>query len=269
MMSKAFFARHPVFTRTEFADYCEASGTSGERTAEGLLFYHTQRGNLVRVRRGLYMVVPTGMDPETMAVDAYLLASRMVDDAVLAYHTALELHGFAYSATERLLYLTRHKDTRPVIFRSMSFRPVLVPKSLRDRGEQDPGVTTVDRIGLDVRLTTLERTLVDVLDRPDLGGGWEEVWRSLEAVPFFDLTAVVEYALLLGNATTVAKVGYFLEQHREALSVDEEHLRRLRGHVPAGPHYVKRGGRETGVFLRDWNLVVPESIVRKAWEEVS
>ncbi len=33
-----------------------------------------------------------------------------------------------------------------------------------------------------VRVTAFERTLVDVLDAPDLGGGWEEVWRSLEMV---------------------------------------------------------------------------------------
>jgi predicted transcriptional regulator of viral defense system len=43
--------------------------------------------------------------------------------------------------------------------------------------------------------TTFERTLVDVLDAPDFGGGWEEVWRSLEMVEYFDLAAVVEHTL--------------------------------------------------------------------------
>jgi hypothetical protein len=38
---------------------------------------------------------------------------------------------------------------------------------------------------------------VDVLDRPRLSGGWEEVWRSLETIPFLDLDQVVQYALLL------------------------------------------------------------------------
>ena len=35
-----------------------------------------------------------------------------------------------------------------------------------------------------------------------------------ESVEFFNLDRVVEYALLLKNATTVARVGFFLEQHR-------------------------------------------------------
>ncbi len=43
---------------------------------------------------------------------------------------------------------------------------------------------------------------MDVLDRPDLGGGWEEIWRSLEMVEFFDLDVVIKYTLLLENAPT-------------------------------------------------------------------
>ena len=81
-------------------------------------------------------------------------------------------------------------------------------------------------------MTTLERTLVDVLDMPRHGGGWEEIWRSLESVEFFDVDAVTDYALKLGSAVTVAKVGFFLEQHREELMLEESHLKRLQEHVP-------------------------------------
>lgn len=38
-----------------------------------------------------------------------------------------------------------------------------------------------------VHATTLERTLVDVLDASTNAGGWEEVWRSLAMVEFFDV----------------------------------------------------------------------------------
>ena len=82
---------------------------------------------------------------------------------------------------------------------------------------------------------------MDVLDRPDLGGGWEEIWRSLEMVEFFDLDVVIEYTLLLENATTAAKVGFFLEQHKEALMVEASHLDPLRARRPLKPHYLMRG----------------------------
>ncbi len=267
MRTDQFFALRPVFSHDEFAASCRADGSCGERTPEYLLQYHTQAGNLLRVRRGLYAVVPSGTEPASAPVDGYLLASRMADDAVLAYHTALELHGVAHSATDTLLFVTERK-VRPLRFRSLRFRAVPVPAPLRAARAATVGVTVVDRSGLDVRVTTPERTLVDALDRPALGGGWEEVWRSLEAVSFYDLAQVVDYALLLGNATTVAKVGFFLEQHRDTLAVEPDHLERLRLHAPAGPHYFRRGTRASGVLLRDWNLVVPRSVVDRSWEEV-
>ena len=49
-------------------------------------------------------------------------------------------------------------------------------------GEEHFGVLTTERAGMSLRVTNLERTFVDVLDRPLFSGGWEEVWRSLEAV---------------------------------------------------------------------------------------
>ncbi len=107
-----------------------------------------------------------------------------------------------------------------------------------------------------------------MLDRPDRGGGWEEVWRSLESVEYFDLDLVVEYALLLGNATTIAKVGFFLDQHRESLMVEKRHLRPLRAHRPRSPHYLDRSTREPGQLIADWNLVVPLQVLERRWGEV-
>ena len=109
----------------------------------------------------------------------------------------------------------------------------------------------------------------DVLARPDLAGGWEEVWRSLEGVEYFDLEQVIDYALLLKSATTTAKVGFFLEQHRDALMVEETHLDRLRKHAPKLPCYLERSRRESGKLAASWNLIVPPAVLERAWEEVA
>jgi predicted transcriptional regulator of viral defense system len=118
-------------------------------------------------------------------------------------------------------------------------------------------------------VTSLERTFVDVLDRTRLSGGLEEVWRSLETVPYLDLERVVEYALLLGNSTTVARVGFFLSQHREALSVEDGVLARLRQHRPRNPKYLTNDEPRSGRLMAEWNLVVPEEILNKSWDELA
>jgi len=109
--------------------------------------------------------------------------------------------------------------------------------------------------------------MVDVLDAPDKGGGWEEIWRSLEMVEFFDLDAVVEYTGHLGAALTAARVGFFLEQHRDALMVEEQHLEALRELTPGQPRYFD-ATREPGRLISPWNLIVPERILRQQWGEV-
>jgi len=264
---QGFFARHPVFTHQEFVAFSSAEEPRSVKTLEALLAYHCRTGRIVRVRRGLFIVVPPGVKPNACPVDPYLLAAKMSDDAVLAYHTALEFHGKAYSVTEQFQYLT-NRASRPLVFRSQRFRGVLFPKKLRDKKEDLYGVKESERAGLIVRVTSFERTLVDVLDRPDLGGSWEEIWRSLESVEFFELEQVIKYAILLGNATTVAKVGFFLEQHRDTLMANDSHLERLRECRPNKPHYMERNGKRAGRFMAHWNLVVPENVSERSWEEI-
>lgn len=168
----------------------------------------------------------------------YLLAAKMTGDAVLGYHTALEFHGKAYSVYNRLHYLSARRSL-PVVFRNYEFIRVSVPQPLLVKGQEMFGVIRQKRSDSELRVTGLERTLVDILDRPELTGSWEEIWRSLESIEFFDIEQVIEYVLLLENATTAAKVGFFLEQHGEDLMLDDVHLKPLQRFRPRRPHYLK------------------------------
>jgi predicted transcriptional regulator of viral defense system len=190
----------------------------------------------------------------------------MTDDAVLAYHTALEFYGKAYSVHESFLYLTG-TFPRHLTFRGYRFRGVKFPKKL-DNQKKFLYVNSEERSGVSLRVTNLERTMVDVLDRPELGGSWEEIWRSLEAIEFFNLDQVVEYTLSLKNRTTAAKVGFFLEQHREALMVNDFHFDALRNLLPRKPHYMMRTSRRPCRTVANWNLVVPLEILNRSWQEV-
>ncbi len=185
---------------------------------------------------------------------------------MLAYHTALEVHGKAHSIFERVFFQS-NTPLRQYTFRNFRFECILFPKALRKKDQQGFATQTVERTGLDIRVASLERTLVDLLDRPDLGGGWEEIWRSLESVEYFDLDLVVDYVKLLDNRTTAAKVGYYLQQHAETLMVEDRHLEPLRQLRPKQPHYLERG--KSGRLVREWGLVVPDSLAKRSWEEIA
>jgi predicted transcriptional regulator of viral defense system len=190
MKHEKFFRNHPVFTGEEMAEYLSSNGKAGSRTKEALLAYYRKTGGIVSVRRGLYAVVPPGANPASYSVDPFLVAAKLTKDAVLSFHTALEFHGHAYSVQEYFIY-TASRPLSPLTFRTHVFRGVRFPESLRHANKENFGVARMDRSGMEVRITSLERTLVDVLSRPGLSGGWEEIWRSLESVEFLDLYKVV------------------------------------------------------------------------------
>jgi predicted transcriptional regulator of viral defense system len=263
-----FFARHPVFRFEEFRAAHQSGGTRSPETTGSVLKQHVAAGNLINVRRGLYARVPETATAATFRVDPYLVASRLAADAVIAYHSALQLLGKAHSQSQRLLYLSVHR-AKPFTFQDTEFVPVLVPVALRKLPDLGGGLREERRLGLTVKVTGYERTLVDVLDAPAYGGGWEEIWRSLEAIEFVDLDVVVAYALRLGSALTIARVGFFLEQHQDELLVEERHLDALQRRSPAQPRYFERQHRKGGQLLSRWNLIVPEQVRTRSWQEVA
>lgn len=130
------------------------------------------------------------------------------------------------------------------------------------------GIERVPSGGGQARICTCERATVDVLHSPALGGGWEEIFRSLAMVEFFDLDAAISYTLALNSALTAARVGYFLSLHRERLFVEEAHLRRLADHAPKEARYLD-ANRGSGRLVHPWNLIVPDWVLSRRWEEVA
>lgn len=265
--SAAFFDSNPVFTRVEFEVARAAGIQRSPRTTDSLLRRYVADGRLVRVRGGVYLVVPRGADAAAAPVDPYLVATKLAPDAALGYHAALQFWGKAYSVWQRFHFITE-SSTRAFSFRGLEFVPVKVPTPLRGLPAADLQVAEQRHGGGTVRVTTLERTLVDVLDAPSNSGGWEEIWRSLEMIEFFDLDAVILYTSKLGSALTAARVGFFLDQHRETLMVEESHLEQLRKLRPRQPRYLD-ARRKPGKLVASWNLIVPDEVMDRKWAEVA
>ena len=262
--SAEFFDSHPVFTRTEFQ---AAAGRRSFRTTDSLLRRYVADGRLLRVRAGLYAVVPRGTPVAAAPVDPYLVATKLAVDATVAYHAALQFWGKAYSVWQRFHFLTK-TSSRTLTFRDLEFVPVKAPRPLHGLPSRELQVTEQRHAGGVARVTTLERTLVDVLDVPANAGGWEEIWRSLEMVEFFDLHAVISYAEKLGRALTAGRVGFFLEQHRDALMVEDRHLEQLKRQRPRQPRYFD-ARRKKGKLVSAWNIIVPDDVLGRTWAEVA
>lgn len=269
MKPSDFFHHHRVFSHEEFRAACYSSKPDSNRAAERSLTYHLHGGRLLRIRRGLYLVLDKGADANLAATGAnsFAIASRVAPDAVLAYHTALEFLGHAYALRNDRVVLTT-SGAGAFQFGGMEYLPVGFPASLDSEEKRLLGVETHKISGMTIRVTGLERTLVDLLDKPRLAGGWEEIWRSFETAGFIDTEIVLQHVHALGNKTTAARVGWFLEEHQEEWMIPDSVLVELERLSPRSPVYITRSHRSGGKLKSRWNLVVPEDVIQRRWQEV-
>ena len=258
MKPEAFLAGHAVFAREELATVLRRRGRT-DATLDSHLTRWRRQGRIARVKPGVFLRLAAATGPAPVP-DFVAIASRMAPDAVLAYHTALEVHGVAQSAFERLTFLTWTK-ARPASFRGRRFTPVRPRASLLAAEGGKAWVERADRGGIEIRVTTIERTVADVLDRSELAGGIEEVWRSLHAIPALDPRALEEYVVLLGSRTLAAKVGFFLESRRDELVIPQAALERLRTRIPRAPVFMDR--RRKGRLVARWALIVPQDLLER------
>ena len=215
----------------------------------------------------VYVAVLPGGDPSVYSVDHFLVAAKATEDAVIAYHSALEYHGKAHSAYCRIVYVSECRS-QTMQFQGHGYVRIAVPYSLRATGNATVGIEVHRQEGVDLRVTNLERPLVEVLDHPDISGSWEEIWDFLEATEFFDLDQAVRYVELLGNATTAAKVGFYLEQNKDTLMGEDKVLESLAKLRPKQPYYMSRNSSNECRLIPLWNLLVPKEIIGRRWEEL-
>ena len=264
MTADTFFHNNPLFRREDFVNCKKKQGNVKLASITFALQYYVKKGRLLRVHQGLYAVVPPGEARENFYVDPYLLAAKSAKDSILSYHTALELHGYAYSTFGQFTFITSQK-IKPFEYNDLWFQPVRMPAALKKQEMIEVEIS--NRQGVDIKVTDIERTFVDVIDRVELCGGWEEVCRSISAIAVLNVERVVNYCLSLNNSTLNAKVGYFLEKRKGVFTVPEETLSLLLKKTPRSAQYIADRHRERCYFVSKWNLMIPESVLRNTWEE--
>jgi predicted transcriptional regulator of viral defense system len=248
------FAR-AVFTYEDLDDHLRLRPRESYWSRVAFLARLKREGRVVRIRRGLFCLAPPGRRIEEIEIDALLVASRLTADAVISHGSALECLGLAPRTTGEAVY-SAGRPLNPLVFRDTLYRGVKFPTSLVRDGLQRLEVKIVERHGARLPVTSAERALVDLIDRPDLAGGWDRTVKLLGLVTKLDLEAVVAYTRALGNSTTAAKVGWYLTGRREAFGDSERHLVELSALKPNQPHYLDRSRRRDGRLVPDWNLIV-------------
>jgi predicted transcriptional regulator of viral defense system len=240
--------------RHRFIHMREVKALTGvDATARMVVWRLSRQGKLVRVKNGLYAAIPPEMIDTSFEVDRYLLMDHAMDSkGALAFHSALELHGVAYSSFSTVYYLSKN-PSKPFAFQDIFYKTV--------KSSDLFGITEIWRNGLSLQVTDKERTFLDGLRRPELCGGLEEHIKSIEGFTLMSSVKLMDYLGRFGEIGLYNKAGFILDLLKDRVNVDEDLLQVLRSRVTTAPCYLVPGGRKNGgKLVKEYNVIVPENL---------
>ncbi|MGP8073252.1 MAG: type IV toxin-antitoxin system AbiEi family antitoxin domain-containing protein [Thermoplasmata archaeon] len=245
-------ARGRVFTTEELAETFHRSLPQAAKMAFDL----RKRGLLTKVQRGVYASVPLEADPRSFHPDPFLTSRRVLGKAyAFSHQSALVLHG-AEQTVRKTVHVSapRVRSRRRVVGGFVVHVHRVSPDTWRE------STTTVRRGGIPLRVTTAERTLVDLAALPNSKQDYEEdllAFRTL--IPKTDSRRLLREVLNAPSRATRARVGHLLQANGSEMPSDSEILKKIEeAALGAGPTYFATTPRvRTNRFDRRFKLVYP------------
>lgn len=228
-----------LFTKQDF------SQLSGKLTsASATLHNYMKRGLIVSVRRNLYCACDLATKspiPEKMQI-----ASALSDTACVSYHSALEYHGLGHQVFY-FVYVQSETRFNDVDFNGIQYHYY---KQSHLCGVVNPIYNYM------VRVTDLERTLIDCCDRVDLAGGVEELLHCLESRPLVNEQKMLEYLKIFNKDVLYKKCGYIMEL--ADIKLTSNFFNTCLEHSRKSVSYLEN--KNDKLFVAKWRLYVPEYI---------
>lgn len=188
----------------------KALPNSKDSAIRELLSAMTRRGLLMRVKRGLYYVIPYEQNPETFIPEWHLLAEHLVQDAkyYIGYYSALQIHNLITqpSLKEQIVV---SKQIRPssIQIKDVPFQFIYHNKK-HFFGTKKVWIDNFHK----VTCSDLEKTIIDCLFKPDYAGGIVEIARafylSRDKIRF---DVLLEYVIKFSSQAVLKRLGFLLE----------------------------------------------------------
>ena len=216
-------------------------------TGYNLLARAIKSGKVSQVTRGLYASA-TGRFVNVRH-DRFKIAAKLAPDVSFAYHSALELLGVAHSLSSRVQYYSDMKR-KEVVFCDNSYKQY--------HASYEPIMLQTVRATAfgEVSVTTKEQTLMDCLYSIGRGGGTEEILRSIASFQYIDVAAIKDRVVLL-NSSSIARIGWVLEQKREEWHVTEKDLNDFRNMLAGNGYRFIPGTTPETNWSNRWRLILP------------
>ncbi len=205
-----------------------------------LLHRLERKGLIKRLARGRYALV--GLGPEEILGQPFFLAARLVEPSYISFWSALNFYGWTEQAPRMVLVANTRSSGRRSIDK-------YIVRLVRLSPTRFYGYTMESQAGYEFPIAEREKAIVDVLWRPSLAGGMDEVVKSLDdALEALRIDVLEAYAIRMESKTLSSRLGYLLGRH----GIDSRALlgSKASTYVKLDPRRARRGR-----FSAHWNVI--------------
>lgn len=201
---------------------------------------------IVAIRKGLYVHIDSSGYPLSTKFE---IASKIADDSFVCYHSALEFYGVA----NQVFNIVTVGSTKR--FNTFSFNDMEYIRKPIKTSEQITNVVTAS-----VRITSLERTVVDCILDVDAGGGIEEILNALEQIRVLDENRLEQVLKAYDSVLLYQKVGFILEQYKDKLMLSNAFFDMCKSHLTNQIKYFLQDEYNDIEYNSKWQLMAPKNI---------
>ena len=194
----------------EYKEAIKVLPNSKENTVRRLLSDMTSRGLLMRIKDGVYYIIPYEENPETFMPDWHVLVKYLVKDIkhYIGYYSALQIHNLITqpSLKEQIVVA---KQIRPseIKIKDVTFQCIYHNES-HFFGEKKTWIDNFNKVSC----SDIEKTIIDCLFKPDYAGGIVEVARAIYSTKEkLDYKKLLEYTIKFNSQAVIKRLGYILE----------------------------------------------------------
>ena len=206
-----------------------------------------------RIKPGLFVRIPESviLDKKQYIEDAILIGAKATKNSFVSYYTALSLHGLAERYSTQI-YITTKKHQRDILYHGNTIKYVqVIPKNFF-------GYKTINYSNTKIQISDLERTIIDVINKPKYSGGWSETINCLKNIEEINYEKILSYLLKFDNKTTARKTGYLFEKLSN-LNPTEKVLKEIK--ELSGSQDLYFDTTKKGKYDKEWNIIVPKNIM--------
>lgn len=224
----------------------EASGLFGNnRRATNILYSLKKKGLIKQIKKNLYAVM--SLETEEPVANYFEIASKIAKEGFVSYHSSLEYYGLANQVYSNVYVSTAEKN-KVISFEDRDYLCLNRDCSFG-----------ISQIGL-IRISDLERSVLDSIKDFEKIGGIEELLRCLDMVSFLDEEKLIDYLEQYNSRFLYQKTGYLLSFFPK-IKLSSKFFDICLNHIGSSSRYLySELQQELCVFDKKWNLCVPGNL---------